>query len=182
MKTQTRRNLEKLKQDTVELFSKLKMEIPLALLLGTAPMLLFCSTEKDVEEMLSGLLAIGPLIKYSVILTFPYFLVLLVKHGIRFSFDSSRAKFDYVHDLITEVGPGFLTITRTALGAIIGILIILNATHIITGTPKQIAAMYLNAVFFLAFNCALAMGKDRAAAHANRQLKKNPIQLSRKIR
>lgn len=182
MERHTNRNLKKLKQDTIELFSQLKMEIPLALLLGTLPMLIFCSTEKDVEEMLGGLLAIGPLIKYSVILTLPYFLVLLVKHGVRFSFDSSRAKLNYIHDLITEVGPGFLTITRTALGALIGIIILLNATDIITGTAKQVAAMYGNALFFMVFNCALAMGKGRAAAQANRRMEKNPIQLSRKVR
>ncbi|ORL62373.1 hypothetical protein [Pseudomonas putida] len=182
MERQTRKNLGKIKKDTAEFFSKLKVELPLALLLGTGPMLIFCSTERDVDEMLSGLLAIGPLIKYSVILTLPYFLIQLIKYGIRFSYDSSRAKLDYIHNIINEVGPGFLTISRTALGAVLGIIILLHTTHIITASTKLLVSMYGNALFFLAFNCAHAMLKDRATLNVNPRREKNPIQLPKKLK
>lgn len=181
MEDQVKKNLRKLKLETAELFGKLKTEIPLALLLGTFPLLLFSYFKRDIDEILGGLLAIGPLVYYSVFLLAPYALVLIIKHTIRLSFDSTREKLNYIHLIVDEVGLGFLTITRTALGAIIGILILLHFSDIISGTPKQIANTYVNVAFLTIFNCLGALIKDWANKGINRPLERNPIRLGKKL-
>lgn len=181
MEDQVRKNIRKLKLETAELFGKLKTEIPLALLLGTFPLLLFSYIKRDVDEILGGLLAIGPLVFYSVFLLAPYALVLIIKHTIRLSFDSTKEKLNYIHSVFDEVGLGFLTITRTALGAIIGLLILLHFSDIISGTPKQIANTYVNVAFLTTFNCLGALIKDWANKGINRPLEPNPIRLGKKL-
>ena len=66
------------KRDTIALISKFPSEFILASLLGTLPTVFFSSTEKDVNEIVQGLLAIGPLIQYSAYLIAPYALVFII--------------------------------------------------------------------------------------------------------
>jgi hypothetical protein len=170
------------KKDTIALISKLPSEWVLAFLLGTLPILFFSSTQKDVDDIVQGLLAIGPLIEYSTYLTGLYAFVFLVKHGIRFSSDKSIDTFNFIHKIIAEIGTGFLTITRTGLGAILGVLVLGLTTDIITINKYQLTSMTVMILSLTLANCALALGKDTLIEHTNRPSIKNPIKLSPKLK
>lgn len=170
------------RKEMVALISKLPSEWLLAFLLGTLPTLLFSSTEKDVDNMVQGLLAIGPLIQYSAYLIGPYALAFLIKYGIWFSSDKSRGIFSFAHKIILEIGTGFLTITRTGLGAIFGVLVLGLTTNIITVNNKQIISLSGMILSLTIANCALALGKDTLIERTNRPSTNNPIKLSPKLK
>lgn len=182
MKSSVRRNLEKIKHELIDLFSKMKTEIPLPLLQGALPVILFSKTESDVDAILGGLLAGGQLITYSCYLLIPYAAVLVIKFAIRFSFDSSRAKFEYIHDLIVEVGTWFLTISRTGVGAAIGCLFLVHTTEIITATPGEITRTYYNVLSLLILNCGLVRFKDYVINRINPKRPPNPYKLNQNLR
>ncbi|KAB0568935.1 hypothetical protein [Pseudomonas palleroniana] len=170
------------KRDTIALIRKLPSEFILASLLGTVPTVLFSSTEKDVNEIVEGLLAIGPLIQYSTYLIAPYVLAFIIKHGIRFSSDKSIDTFNFIHKNIAEVGTGLLTITRTGLGAALGVLVLGLTTDIITINSQQIATLIVMILSLTLANCALALGKDTLIEQTTRSHIKNPIKLSPKLK
>ncbi|MBD8091745.1 hypothetical protein IFT48_17270 [Pseudomonas fluorescens] len=170
------------KRDSIALMSKLPSEWVLAFLLGTLPILFFSSTQKDVDDIVQGLLAIGPLIKYSAYLVGPYAFVFLVKHGIRFGSDKSIDAFNFIHKIIAEIGTGFLTITRTGLGAVFGVLALGLTTDIITVNNQQIISLGIMILSLTLTNCALALGKDTLIERTNRPPVKNPIKLSPKLK
>lgn len=170
------------KKDTVALISKLPSEWVLAFLLGTLPILLFSSTQKDVDDIVQGLLAIGPLIEYSAYLAGPYAFVFLIKYLIRFSSDKSIETFNFIHKIIAEIGTGFLTITRTGLGAVFGVLVLGLITEIISINNKQLLSMTVMILSLTLANCALALGKDTLIEHTNRPSLKNAIKLSPKLK
>lgn len=182
MENGTKKNVQRFKKDIAEHLWKLTTELPLAFLLGTVPVLWFSSSEKDVEIILGGLLASGPLIKYAAYLTILYALIITAKYAIRFSFDSSRDKFRYTYEIISEVGSGFLTITRTGLGAMMGVVILHHTSELVPGTPKQVTAAYATMISFALINCAIALVKDRAIEHTERKPEKNPIRLSKNLK
>lgn len=170
------------KRDTIALMSKLPSEWVLALLLGTLPVVFFSSTQKDVDDIVQGLLAIGPLIDYSAYLLAPYALVFIIKYGIRFSSDKSIGIFNFIHKIIAETGTGFLTITRTGLGAVFGVLALGLTTDIITISSQQFISSLVMILSLTLANCALALGKDTLIEHTNRPSMKNPIKLSPKLK
>ena len=170
------------KKEMVALISQLPSEWLLAFLLGTLPTWIFSSTEKDVDEIVQGLLAIGPLIQYSAYLIALYVLAFIIKHGIRFSSDKSKGIFNFFHKVITEIGTGFLTITRTGLGAALGVLVLGLTTDIITINDQQIISLSAMILSLTIANCALALGKDTLIEHTNRPSIKNPIKLSPKLK
>ncbi|WP_434580213.1 hypothetical protein J3P95_18095 [Pseudomonas sp. Z5-35] len=170
------------KKDTLALISKIPSEWAIAFLLGTVPLWFFSSTQKDVEDIIQGLLAIGPLIEYSAYLIAPYALVFIIKYGIRFSSEKSIWIFDFVHSIIAEVGTGFLTITRTGLGAIFGILSLGLATHIVTVTPQQILSLSVMIFTLTVVNCALALGRDTLIEHTSRPSNNNPIKFGPELK
>lgn len=170
------------KKEMVALISQLPSEWLLAFLLGTLPTWIFSSTEKDVDEIVQGLLAIGPLIQYSAYLIALYVLAFIIKHGIRFSSDKSKGIFNFFHKVIAEIGTGFLTITRTGLGAALGVLVLGLTTDIITINDQQIISLSAMILSLTIANCALALGKDTLIEHTNRPSIKNPIKLSPKLK
>jgi len=182
MENLIRRNVKSTKSEFFEYISKLKTEIPLAILLGAAPIVVFSRKESDVDEILGGLLAGDQLIKYYFYLFFPYALVLLIKLGIRLSFDSSREKFEYIHSLISEVGTGFLTISRTGVGAAMGCLYLVHTSQIITATPGVILRTYTGAISLLALNCMIVFAKDRATKKIYPQRAPNPYKIDRSLK
>lgn len=170
------------KRDTIALTSKFPSEFILASLLGTLPTVFFSSTEKDVNEIVQGLLAIGPLIQYSAYLIAPYALVFIIKYGIRFSSDKSIDTFNFIHKNIAEVGAGFLTITRTGLGATLGVLVLGLTTDIITINSQQIMTLSVMILSLTLTNCALALGKDTLIEQTTRPYIKNPIKFSLRLK
>ncbi|MDT8907016.1 hypothetical protein [Pseudomonas prosekii] len=163
------------KKDTIALIRKLPSEWAIAFLLGTVPLWLFSSTQKDVDDIVQGLLAIGPLIEYSTYLMAPYAIVFFIKYGIRFSSDKSIWMFDFIHKIIAEIGTGFLTITRTGLGAVFGVLSLGLATNIITVSSQQILSLSVMIFSLTLANCALAFGRDTLIEHTSRRPNNNPI-------
>ncbi|QYX49419.1 hypothetical protein K3F43_07925 [Pseudomonas tussilaginis] len=182
MENTVRKNLNKTKIECYEFLSKLKTEIPLPILQGSLPVIIFSRKESDVDAILGGLLAGDQLIKYSFYLLIPYAIVLLVKWGIRLSFDSSREKFEYLHLLISEVGTGFLTISRTGLGATIGCLYLVHTTQIITASPREILGAYIGVISLLHVNCMVVFLKDRAMKSINHKSPPNPYRLDKNLR
>lgn len=182
MESLVRRNLKKTKSDLISLLSKLKTEIPLAILQGAIPVIWFSAKESDVEAILGGLLAGDQLIKYSCYLLAPYALILLIKFSVRLSFDSSREKLEYIQELISEVGPWFLTISRTGAGAAMGCLLLVHTTEIITARPDEIFRTYFGVFMLLFFNCALVYFKDEVMKKIHPKPPKNPYRLDRRLR
>jgi hypothetical protein len=170
------------KKEMTALISKLPSEWLFAFLLGTLPTLLFSSNEKDVDDIVQGLLASGPLIQYSAYLIAPYALAFFIKYAIRFSSDKSRGIFNFIHKIIIEIGTGFLTITRTGLGAVFGVLALGLTTNIITVNNQQIISLTAMIFSLSIANCALALGKDTLIEHTNRLPINNPIRLSPKLK
>ncbi|WP_419735703.1 hypothetical protein [Pseudomonas sp. COR18] len=163
------------KGDTLKLISKLPAEWGFAFLLGTLPIWVFSKTSKDFEEMVSGLLAIGPLIEYFGWMLIPYGLLFVFKYVMRFGSDWGTQVFGFFHKLIAEVGTGLLTITRTGLGAAAGIFFL--SDEVVTLTQDQMVRLcWMIGVLTLA-NCALAMLKDEMIEKTSRPTYKNPIKL-----
>lgn len=182
MESVTARNLKKLKAEFTELFLKSKTELPLAVLLGALPVWLFSFSEEQAVELLGELLASEQLIKYSMFLAIPYALALGIKTFIRFSFDSSRERFRYIYSIVNETGTGFLTLTRTALGATIGVVVLYHTTDILSGSAKHVTAAYFNIISLTVINCLFALVNDWVTAQADRKHSQNPIQLPRRLR
>ncbi|WP_369990572.1 hypothetical protein [Pseudomonas xanthosomatis] len=177
-----KKNLIKIRCEILEILRKLKTEIPLPLLQGAIPVILFSNTEDDVDAILGSLLAGGQLIKYSCYLLAPYAVVLIARFALRLSFDSSREKLEYIHDLISEVGNWFLTISRTAVGAAMGCLALVHTTDIITATPSEIVRTYYNVTSLLLLNCALVFFKDHVFNKINPKRPQNPYKINKYLR
>ncbi|UQS92428.1 hypothetical protein [Pseudomonas chlororaphis] len=163
------------KEDTLKLISKLPTELSLAALLGTLPIYLFSHNSKSLDEMVSGLLAIGPLIDYFGWMLVPYASLLIIKYGVRFSSDRSKNSFNFIHKIIAEAGTGFQTILRTGVGVTIGILILPKA--ITTPTPAQYAMLYWMIVIVSIFSCAISFLKDEIIQRTERPTYRNPLKL-----
>ncbi|MFJ2458806.1 hypothetical protein ACIOVC_09710 [Pseudomonas neuropathica] len=170
------------KKDTIALLRNLPSEWAIAILLGALPLWLFSHTQKDVDDIVQGLLAIGPLIDYSAYLIAPYGLVFLIKYGIRFRSDKSLWIFEFIHKVIAEIGTGFLTITRTGLGAVFGILMIGLSSNIITISTQQIMSLLVMIFSLTIANCALALGKDTLIEHTNRAISRNSIKFDPRLK
>jgi hypothetical protein len=164
------------KNDSIKLISKIPAEWTFAILLGTLPILLFSRNSKGLDDMVSGLLAIGPLIYYFGWMLAPYALLFFIKYCVRFSSDRSRYSFNFIHNIITEVGTGFLTITRTGLGVAFGILLL--PSEITAPTKDQYMLLYWMIFVLSFFNCAMALGKDELIQKTDRPTYRNPIKLN----
>jgi len=170
------------KQDSIALLRQLPSEWAIAFLLGALPLWLFSHTQKDVDEIVQGLLAIGPLIEYSAYLIAPYGLVFLIKYGVRFRSEKNMWIFEFTHKVIAEVGTGFLTITRTGLGAVFGTLLIGLSSEIITISTQQIASLLVMIFSLTLANCAFALGKDTLIEHTIRPVSSNPLKFHPKLK
>ncbi|MNJ44255.1 hypothetical protein D3C77_392990 [compost metagenome] len=163
------------KDEAIKLISKLPTEWSCAFMLGTLPILLFSRTSQGLDEMVAGLLAIGPLISYFGWMLVPYALVFSIKYCVRFSSDRSKSSFNFIHKVIAEVGTGFLTILRTGLGVAFGILLL--SDEVVAPTNGQYAMLYWMILMLSFFNCALALGKDEIIEKTDRPTYRNPIKL-----
>lgn len=163
------------KKDSLKLISKLPTELSLSCLLGTIPIYLYSNSKQSLDEMVSGLLAIGPLIDYFGWLLVPYASLLILKYCIRFSSDRSKHTFDFLHKIMSEAGTGFQTILRTGAGAAIGVLLL--PEEITTPTSGQYAVLYWMIVMTTIFSCAISFFKDEVISRTERKTYKNPLKL-----
>jgi len=170
------------KKDTLALLRQLPSEWAIAFLLGALPLWAFSHTQKDVDDIVQGLLAIGPLIEYSAYLIAPYGLVFLIKYGVRFRSERNIWIFEFIHKVIAEIGTGFLTITRTGLGVVFGTLLIGLSSDIITISTQQIASLLVMIFSLTLANCAFALGKDTLIEHTNRPARSNPLRFDPKLK
>ncbi|MFJ4349326.1 hypothetical protein ACIPZ5_00320 [Pseudomonas sp. NPDC089428] len=182
MENLVKNNITVLKSYFFELISKLKTEIPLPIFLGALPVVIFSNKESDVNEMLKALLAGNQLMKYYFYILFLYALVIIIKIGVRLSHDSSRQKLEYIHEIIGEVGTGFLTISRTGIGAAMGCLYLVHTTEIISATPSELFRTYASAFILLIFNCAIVFAKDRATKTIYPRRPQNPYKIDKLLK
>lgn len=163
------------KGDSLKLISKLPTELSLAGLLGTLPLYLYSNSKQSLDEMVSGLLAIGQLIDYFGWMLAPYALLLILKYWIRFGSDRIKHTFNFLHKVISEAGTGFQTILRTGAGAAIGVLLL--PEEITTPTSAQYATLYWIIVMTIILSCAISFFKDEVMSRTERQHYKNPLRL-----
>lgn len=160
---------------TRKLISKLLTELPLAGLLGTLPILIYCDNEQSVDEMISGLLAISQLISYYAWLLAPYALFLMLKYLIRFRSDRNKNTFNLLYKIITEAGTGFQTILRTGVGVAFGIFLL--PTEITTLTSANYPIVFGMILASMFASCAISFFTDEMKSRTERQAYKNPIKL-----
>lgn len=166
------------KKFTLKLISKLRTELPLAGLLGTLPILIYCNNEPSLDEMVSGLLAIRQLTHYYAWLLAPYALFLMLNYLIRFRSDRNKNTFNFLYKIITEAGTGFQTILRTGAGVAFGIFLL--PTEITTLTSANYPLLYGMIFLPIFLSCAISFYADEVKSRTERQPYKNPLKLDAK--
>ncbi|PVZ43917.1 hypothetical protein [Pseudomonas sp. CC120222-01a] len=164
------------KEDTLKLIQQLPTELSLAVLLGTFPIYLFSKSSEMLDEMVSGLLAIGPLIDYYAWMLAPYALLLIIKYLVRFGSDRGKLAFNFIHRIIADAGTGFQTILRTGAGVAIGVLLLPEA--VTKPTTKQYSMLYWMAVMPLIFSCTMSMFRNEVMQRTEHKAYKNPLKLN----
>lgn len=164
------------KEDTLKLIQQLPTELSLALLLGTLPVYLFSKSSKTLNEMVSGLLAIGPLIDYYAWMLAPYALLIIMKYLVRFGSDRGKLTFNFIHRIVADAGTGFQTILRTGAGVAFGVLLLPEA--ITKHTTEQYSMLYWMAVMPLIFSCAISMFRNEVMQRTEHKAYKNPLKLN----
>lgn len=164
------------KEDTLKLISQLPTELALAALLGAIPIWWYSKSAQTLDEMASGLLAIGPLIDYYAWMMLPYLVVLGIKLCFRFRSDRGTNTFNFIHKVIAEAGTGFQTILRTGSGVAIGILAL--PKDIVSPTTAQYWMLYGMTTSILIVNCAISMSKSEVMKRIDRPTYKNSLKLN----
>ncbi|ATB67135.1 hypothetical protein [Pseudomonas mosselii] len=163
------------KEDTLKLIKQFPTELSLAVLLGALPLYLFSKSSEKLDEMVSGLLAIGPIIDYYAWMLAPYALLIIMKYLVRFGSERGKLIFNFIHKIVAEAGTGFQTILRTGSGVAIGALLLPET--VITPTNDQYSMLYWMAVMPLIFSCAISMFKDEVMQRTERRAYKNTLKL-----
>lgn len=163
------------KEDTLKLIKQLLTELVLAASLGTLPIYLFSKSSETLDEMISGLLAIGPLIDYYAWMLALYAFLIIMKYVVRFGSDQGKTTFNFIHKIVTEVGTGFQTILRTGSGVAVGVLLLSKA--VTTNTTSDYSMLCWMAVVPLFLSCIITMFSDEVMQRTERKSYKNTLKL-----
>ncbi|MEE1889515.1 hypothetical protein [Pseudomonas carassii] len=169
------KKIQKFKEDSFDLIREIPTEFALAFLLGTLPILLFSKSSKALDEMVSGLLAIGPLIDYYGWMMLPYLVLIGIKYGFRFRTERGATTFNFTHKVVTEAGTGFQTILRTGCGVAIGIALL--STEITHATTANYWMLFWMAIALLIVTSAISMFRNRVLQTTDRPTYRNPLKL-----
>ncbi|MHA6160950.1 hypothetical protein ACX3X6_08610 [Pseudomonas sichuanensis] len=163
------------KEEALKFIQQLPTELSLAALLGALPIYLFSKSSEMLDEMVSGLLAIGPLIDYYAWMLAPYALLIIIKYLVRFGSDRGKLTFNFIHKIVADAGTGFQTILRTGAGVAIGVLLLPEA--VTNPTTRQYSMLYWMAVMPLMFSCAISLFRNEVMQRTERQAYKNNLKL-----
>ncbi|NUT82430.1 hypothetical protein [Pseudomonas brassicacearum] len=113
------------------LAKKALSELAIATLLGALPVAIYATNPKALDSITGGLLASGELINHAGYLIYLYMAATAIRYGMRFTSETIQERFVAFHNLTAEIGTSFITIIRTGLGAMIGVLVLALTTDII---------------------------------------------------
>ena len=170
------KKFNKFKEDFLEFIKILPTEFVLSIFLGAFPIWLYSKNQDSLDEMVSGLLAIGQLIDYFGWMLIPYAVVLLIKGLFRFRSDQGKYTFNFLHKILSEVGTGFQTILRTGAGVAIGILAL--PEEVIRPTPAQHAMLCLMVFITIMSSSLITLFKEEVIRRTERQPYKNDLKLN----
>jgi hypothetical protein len=170
------------KAEFKQLVKQISYEIIISILLGSLPVAIYATNAQTLDDIVAALLASGSLIDYAGCLIIPYLLATFLRWAIQFKSEDVQAKLVYFHKITTEIGTSFLSIIRTGLGTMIGILIIALTTDIITLTPGDYIGLIGSTLCVLIVSSGLAIFHDLLAKHANFTNSNNPLKFDRSLK
>ncbi|RMT99166.1 hypothetical protein ALP37_04204 [Pseudomonas amygdali pv. sesami] len=177
-----RKRTNNLKTESIAYVKKLPTELIVGFLLGTIPILEYSSTEKEIDDAFSMLLAPEALIKHYFTLLIPYLLVCALKFALRFRSDAAVESFRFIYKIFAEVGASFLTMLRTGLGALIGFYAVVLFKNTVQLLPNQHLDVIGYIIMTLMFSGALSILHDFLAAAGKNIDNKNPIKLGSRLK
>ena len=162
--------------------NKALYEFVIATLLGSLPVAIYATNAKALDSITGGLLASGELINHAGYLIYLYVAATALRYGMRFTSEGIQEKFVAFHNLTTEIGTSFITIIRTGLGAMIGVLVIALSTDIITLTSSDYAGLLGYIFIVLVVSTALAVLHEVLAKASKRTLYNNPLRFHNRLK
>ncbi|RMQ42017.1 hypothetical protein ALP86_03003 [Pseudomonas amygdali pv. mori] len=177
-----RKRTNNLKTESIAYVKKLPTELIVGFLLGTIPILEYSSTEKEIDDAFSMLLAPEALIKHYFTLLIPYLLVCALKFALRFRSDAAVESFRFIYKIFAEVGASFLTMLRTGLGALIGFYAVVLFKNTVQLLPNQHLDVIGYIIMTLMFSGALSILHDFLEAAGKNIDNKNPIKLGSRLK
>jgi hypothetical protein len=170
------------KSEVKKFAKKISSEIIIATLLGTLPVTIYSVNAKSLDDTVGGLLAIGNLINYAGYLTVVFILATGLRYIFRFSSESAQRNLVAFHRITAELGTCFLTVIRTGLGAMIGILIIAFSTNVITLSPGEYISLTGSIFCVLLVSTSLAVGHELLSKTSKTQQADNPLKFDSNIK
>lgn len=145
------------------------MEIVISFLLGTVPVLAHSESAKALKEMLDVLLASEFFIYYFASLFLAFMVAAVIQYFWRFGNERLQAGLIALHNLLGNVGAGFISVIRTGAGALMGFLIVWHSLEPESLTIRNVAENVFILVSLIFFSAALSLGEEalknpRAAA------------------
>jgi hypothetical protein len=158
---------------------KIRYEFFISVILGAIPVIIYTRNPKELDDIVSGLLAIGSIIDYAGFLLIPYCIATAIRFGMRFISENAQKKLVTIHKMMTEVGTSFLTILRTGGGAMIGVLCLGLFTSIITLTKGDYIMLTVSVTCVLIACTCMAFLHEFLAKASRTSQYDNPIKLDR---
>lgn len=156
-------------------------EICIAFLLAALPVYIYSANAAVVNENVKGLLATETLIKHSALLIGIYALATGVRVAIRFQSDNAQRRLISFHKLTTEIGTSFLTIIRTGLGTMIGVLALALTTNFFVLSLADYAGLITSIFFVCLVSTSLAVFHESLANTYNVRKTKNSLILDPRL-
>lgn len=156
-------------------------ELAISILLGAVPVLTYSVKNNPLDDTVKVMLATKPLIDYAAFLLFLYITATAVRFIIRLKSEAAQEKLVFLHKLTAEIGTSFLTIMRTGLGVMLGILYLASFTDIIDLSTESYTALCLRILMVLIATNGVSFLHILLANTSISSTYKNPIKFDKKL-
>lgn len=152
--------LNKRLRPKLHMFRRCLMEVVISFLLGAVPVLAHSESAKALKEILDVLLASTFFMYYFAALFLAFMVAALIQYFWRFGNERHQAGLLALHNILGNVGAGFLSAMRTGAGAIMGFLIVWHSLEPETMTLGSVARTVFMVVILIYISAVLALGEE----------------------
>jgi len=156
---------------------RFKTELIVGFILGAIPLLVHSTSQAELQAILQSLLASTPIVSHAACLLTIYIAVCIHKKIHRLKSDRMRERFEVIYKVTAEVGTSFLTLLRTGLGAIVGLLMIAPFMEDVPISLNHWLTTLMLCLMTLVFSASVSLLHDFLMTRPSRSHPKNHIRL-----
>lgn len=174
--------LHNFKIELPQFATKLMTELLLGIIIGAIPVWINSRSKEGFEATINGLLAVKQLTDHASFLLIPYTVICIYSFAFTRRTDLGARRFNFVHQVTSEVGTNLLAIVRAGLGAMFGYLTASAFTEFGAKSNTEYATTALYLLFTLIFCAAVSIFHDILTPQNSTTRYKNNLKFDRNLK